>query len=399
MGRAEGFALYFRGEMEYALDRRDNVFFVACQRFFGMKKLGNLSASQEKLLLQRTGYWVGEALLAGDALDEAAARRAVNFWYEVSGLAKPEVVIADSPMGCQRAVRAARGRPGKDVTSAGLSPAVKTLSSVEQIIRQKMGALVWSDADGAVTSRVEADLRYRVEFEICSRVGVPVKLQAWSRVCRQIKAQAGPDFEDFSSWGLAWLADWYCYHDFWRMAGIVRNRALEMLLEQVKAGVFMSVLLDGLAVLSRRPAAVRRNGPGELHSHAGPAILWRDGCRFYFLNGIPIDEKIITTSGRELDSCLLLETKNEEQRREIVRKIGIERVCRELKAKTIDSWNGYELLELPLPGMAIRAKYLKMRNPSLGVYHLEGVPPDIKTCRDALSWRIGGREWNPAILT
>ncbi|MDA8171938.1 MAG: hypothetical protein M0Z48_08975 [Nitrospiraceae bacterium] len=361
-----------------------------------MKKLGNLSADQERLLIECADYWVWEALLAGDAMDVSAAGEAVNFWYKVSGLACPEVIIADSPMGCQRAVKAS---PAGRARSSARQPAVKSLSSVEQTIRQKMGALVWSDADRAVTSRVEGDLRYRVEFEICSRVGAPVKLQVWSRVSRQIRGRVGPCFEDFSSWGLAWLADWYCYYDFWRRIGVVRHPALELLLEQVKAGAFMSVLLDGLAVLARRPAAVRRNEAGELDNHDGAAVEWRDGCRFYFLNGIPIDENIITTPGRKLDPALLLKTTNAEQRREIVRKIGIERVCRELNAQTVDRWNGYELLELPLPGMATRAKYLKMRNPSLGVYHLEGVPPDIKTCREALSWRIGGREWNPAKLT
>ena len=28
-----------------------------------------------------------------------------------------------------------------------------------------------------------------------------------------------------------------------------------------------------------------------------------------------------------------------------------------------------------------------MRNPSIGVYHVEYVPPEIKTCKEALAWR------------
>lgn len=368
-----------------------------------MKKLEYLSADQEKLLVECADYWVRESLLAGDGMDAEAARSAVRFWYKIAGLAKPEVLIADSPEACQFALKEFKGKPEKDPASrrlaAGWVCSGEDLASIEQTIKHKLSALVWSRADRIISDLVEGDLRYRVEFEICSRVGMPVKIQAWSRVCRQIKTNLGPFYEDFSSWGLAWLADWYCYYDFWGRMGIASHPLLELLLEQVKAGAFISILLDGFAVLSRRPAAVRRNGYNELHDNSGPAIEWRDGCRFYFLNGMATDERIITAPGRELDPGLLLKAKNAEERRELVRKIGIERICRELNARTVDRWNGYELLELPLPDMAIRAKYLKMRNPSIGVYHLEGVPPEINTCLEALSWRIGGRKWNPAKLT
>ena len=376
-----------------------------------MRKVESLSESEEKLLARCADYWVGQALLAGDALDAGAAGDAIHYWYKASGLRTPEVQIADSPLGCQRALRSfARHQAGKETGRKQPAGYFRSFTACAagpdewpglpaRAIMRNMGALIWSDADQEVSSRVEWGLRYRVEYEICSRVGAPVKLKVWSRVCRQLKALAGPDFDDFSSWGLAWLADWYCYYDFWQRMGLVRHPVLKLAMEQIKSGVFMSMLMDGFAVLSRRPVEVHRNGAGELHNNAGPAILWRDGCRFYFLNGAPVDEKIIATPGRELSSSLLLRSGNPEERREIVRKIGIERVCRELHAKTVDRWNGYELLELPLPDMATRAKYLKMRNPSLGVYHLEGVPPVIKTCRDALSWRIGGRKWNPAKLT
>ena len=367
-----------------------------------MRKLGSLSESQEKLLVRCADDWVGQALLAGDNMDAAGARGAVHYWYKASGLRRPEVLIADSPLGCQRAVRSFMRHQVKNTRAEreceGRATAEWPLPPARTVMRN-MGALIWSDADRTVLEQVDWDLRYRVEYEICSRVGAPVKLQVWSRVCRQLKALAVDDFEDFSLWGLAWLADWYCYYDFWQKIGVVVHPLLGLAIEQMKSGVFISVLGDGFAVLARRPVEIHRNSAGEMHNNAGPAILWRDGCRFYFLNGVPVDEKIITTPGRELDSSLLLETRNPEERRELVRKIGVERVCRELQAKTVDRWNGYELLELPLPDMAIRAKYLKMRNPSLGVYHLEGVPPEIKTCQEALSWRIGGRKWNPVKLT
>lgn len=73
-------------------------------------------------------------------------------------------------------------------------------------------------------------------------------------------------------------------------------------------------------------------------------------------------------------------------RREIVRKIGIERICKDLKAKVLESAGDYELLELDLQDGRFRP-YLKMKNPSIGCYHIEGVPPDCDTLEKALNSR------------
>ena len=95
---------------------------------------------------------------------------------------------------------------------------------------------------------------------------------------------------------------------------------------------------------------------------------------------------------------MILRTTNAEVRREIVRKIGIERACQQLAAKVVDRQGElYELLLLDL-GDKRRRPYLKMRNPSLGVYHLEGVHPTCKTVEEALRWRNNSAA-QPVILT
>jgi len=68
----------------------------------------------------------------------------------------------------------------------------------------------------------------------------------------------------------------------------------------------------------------------------------------------------------------------------------------------VDRWEDYELLEVCFPnpaGPPTRARYLKMKNPSTGKWHIEGVPPSVGTCREALSWRVEGLEWDPEVIT
>lgn len=46
-----------------------------------------------------------------------------------------------------------------------------------------------------------------------------------------------------------------------------------------------------------------------------------------------------------------------------------------------------------------RRRYLKMRNPSVGVWHLEAVHPSCATVQQAKNYRAGGQEWKPSIVT
>jgi hypothetical protein len=57
----------------------------------------------------------------------------------------------------------------------------------------------------------------------------------------------------------------------------------------------------------------------------------------------------------------------------------------------LDTQGNYSLLAVML-GNDVRSacNFLKMLNPSIGVWHMEGVPNNIRTVRDALLWRNNG---------
>ena len=127
--------------------------------------------------------------------------------------------------------------------------------------------------------------------------------------------------------------------------------------------------------------------------------MYPDGWAIYALYGVRVPQALVETPADALDPHeWVLKQTNAEIRREAVRKIGIERVCERLGAKVIDTQGDmYELLLLDL-GDRRRRPYLKMRNPSLGVFHIEGVHPDVKTVEAALTWR-NGTSTPPTVLT
>lgn len=115
-------------------------------------------------------------------------------------------------------------------------------------------------------------------------------------------------------------------------------------------------------IVSERPTVVRMNSQERLHNENGPALAFADGWTVYALNGVRVPAALVETPAERLPATMLLQTTNTEVRREIVRKIGIERVCKDLNARCVDRQGDYELLELDL-GDGRRRPYLKMLNP------------------------------------
>ena len=148
-------------------------------------------------------------------------------------------------------------------------------------------------------------------------------------------------------------------------------------------------------VVSEKPIEIKMKN-GMLHNEKGMSVQYADGFGVYSLNGVRVSKELIMTPAEKLNPQILLKEQNAEIRREIVRKIGIERVCQKLGAKVLDKKNDYELLNLDI-GNRVRP-YLKMLNPSIGTYHIEGVHPNCKTVEQALNWR-NQMEEEPIVLT
>jgi hypothetical protein len=175
------------------------------------------------------------------------------------------------------------------------------------------------------------------------------------------------------------------------------ERYLERSLKRVElfdAGLWLYWICPNEIVLVPRPAL--KTIPVEtdddwqsrlaLHSTDGPAVFYPNGKRAYFINSVEVSAELIETPAEKLDAGLILTERNVNVRREIVRKIGIERICLDLDARRIDSEGDYELLLLDLRD-GRRRPFLKMRNPSIGVYHIEGVAPHCQTVSEAIAWR------------
>ena len=145
--------------------------------------------------------------------------------------------------------------------------------------------------------------------------------------------------------------------------------------------------LDDVVIVSDTLREVHYNPGGQLHNSTGPAIRYEGGFCVWALNGVRVPKWLVETKDTELDPKKFAELNNVEIRREFVRKIGIERLIDKLNTEILDQDGDYELHLVDLGDEVGEWPYLKMLNPSIGVWHMECVEQACKTVKEALEWR------------
>ncbi|MEG5147916.1 leucine-rich repeat domain-containing protein, partial [Microcoleus sp. AT9b-C2] len=134
-----------------------------------------------------------------------------------------------------------------------------------------------------------------------------------------------------------------------------------------------------------RPRHLRFDSQNRLHAEGEPAIEFADGWNFYYYHGVRLPEKYGKVHPNQWQSQWLLGEENAEVRRVLIEGIGYDRLCQELSAKQIDSWQEYALLQIDNADVEPIC-LLKMTCPSTGFIHALRVPPNLTSAREAIGW-------------
>jgi hypothetical protein len=134
---------------------------------------------------------------------------------------------------------------------------------------------------------------------------------------------------------------------------------------------------------------VRIDERNRFHSLTSPAIRWKNGAEFFYLNGVNFEkdlwEKVVN---KTISSKEVLSLDNIEQRMAALRVIGVEKILE--TATLIDHAKGYELYQIKNI-FTITAYYLKYADPSTGRVYISGIDPKVgvkKSAIKALAWKF-----------
>jgi len=179
---------------------------------------------------------------------------------------------------------------------------------------------------------------------------------------------------------------WAGYYDYAESIGVKFDKHKLDLFTRFTANIGFCLPFKDTFIYSLKPTKIHWNN-GRLHNPNGKAVEYADGWGWYALNGIPMEEWQVITPIAELSLEKILSVEDIDQRRELVRRVGVERLVS--AGKEIDRLGDYKLLDMrSVYKRRTPTLFLLMKNPSVpDTWHCEGVSSECKTVIDALNWR------------
>lgn len=183
-----------------------------------------------------------------------------------------------------------------------------------------------------------------------------------------------------------WWTVWAGFYDYAESIGVVFDQHKLDLFTRFTSNIGFCLPFQGIFIYSLKPTRIHWNN-GRLHNTSGKAVEYADGWGWYALNGIPMEEWQVVTPAAELSLEKILSVEDIDQRRELVRRVGVERLASE--GKELDRLGDYKLLDMrSVYKRNTPTLFLLMKNPSVpDTWHCEGVSSECKTVLDALNWR------------
>ncbi len=280
---------------------------------------------------------------------------------------------------------------------------------VSSQIREQVDLQVWSQVASQVNSQVNSQVVLQVESQVESQVGLQVSsqvnsqireqvdLQVMSQVWSQIKLNMQEFTFVYPYFDCQFWAGWFSFYEFFRNeCGISYPSEYDTFKNCQDYGMVFP--LDELCIVCQPPTIIKKNNSG-LHCENGPALSYNGDNEIYALNGVVMKKEYVMTPSHDISGEMILKETNTEMRRELLRKVGVERAMDSLPHKLLEKRGNYELYSIDLSNEVKDARYLKMLNPSVGVWHIEGIEPGISTIADALKWRNNNWYEDAEILT
>ncbi|MEG4855103.1 hypothetical protein QUB10_29990 [Microcoleus sp. B5-D4] len=149
---------------------------------------------------------------------------------------------------------------------------------------------------------------------------------------------------------------------------------------------------EKICIICDRPLHLRFDAKNRLHAEGEPTIAFADGYSLYFHHGVKLPEQYGKVHPDLWQAEWLLSEENAELRRVLIERIGYDRICQQLQAVKLDTWQEYTLLKID--NADVEPIYLlKMTCPSTGHIHALRVPPDVRsssraslTAKEAIRW-------------
>ena len=352
---------------------------------------GGLTDEERERMAQHTALWIQRAMRTESA-DPVAIEAAIKGLYRISGLAEPRVILVPSPF-----VMAMAG----GIAATFYATIAATYAATDAATY----AATWAATKDA-TEDATKDATYDATRAATNQWRTLAASFVGERYA-DAALNAAKNWTVVYQGGNMWAA-WDCYLTACRdILGLrLPSHDAYAYWEQAAINGGFRWMHPKFCLVSDFPEILRVNSQNQPHAEFGPSHRWRDGFSIWHLNGVRVEQWMAESHPDDLDARRVLQIENVDQRREVIRRMGSERLVAQLDATVLDVetrevGGRYELLAIDM-NHGEPWRFLKMNNQSIGAVHVEAVPRQCETVRHAINWRASqdiNQDWFPSQLT
>ena len=364
-----------------------------------MKYIEELTLEQKERIPEWVDKWIKIGLKTGET-DWKTFEKYILICYQKAGIKFPNKIIrVQSPIIGAFAASIAGRILNNDAVHGAVGGAVH--GAVDGAVHGAVHGAVRGAVDDAVRGAVHSAVHGAVRGAVDDAVRDAVDGAVHSAVHGAVRGAVDDKKFNWHYWlgGQFWVGGWWgspSYVSFFtdvcklELSDDIMKRATAY--RKICESVNYIWVNKNFVMVCARPKHIYKNNNGQLHCENGKAIEYPDGWGLYMLNGVRVPEWLVKTPSEKIDPALALKESNADIQREIIRKVGAERMLKVCNAKTLDDWNdpktgyNYKLMEMSV-GNNIQRKYLYFEHASMkGIFYAKPVPPECKKSIEARAW-------------
>ena len=311
-------------------------------------KLEKLTPDQEKLMLEVRDEWVNLALKENvKGINKTLFEEGIEWLYkDLLGKPKPKVVYCDSWLSCLITINVFKNLSHKQIEKLGASVGDSVVDSVRDSVEDSVGASVRDSVEDSVGDSVMASVRNSVrasvEDSVVDSVGASVRdsvrasvgdsvwasvwdsvvdsvrdsvwASVWASVWDSVrdsvwasvmasvrdsvrdsvKGDLQKEFNNYSSYNGFSNYGWVSFYDFFERINVLDNFKFKQYKKLIKSNCFNVYEYENYVFAIQPPIVITKNDSGVLNSIEDAAVQFKDGTKYYYIQGRNISEELFT---------------------------------------------------------------------------------------------------------
>lgn len=315
-------------------------------------------------------------------IDRPQVAAAINTAYNLIGFPEPEIIFCDSPLDALLKIQP-------------LSSCGELWMETASAIRNKIHNEVYDSLRDQLTRELEnyiySQLYNPLYDRLVNQLHLHVKEEAYDLLEDKLREKFMIFFLKMTHNNNFIVSELSACHGSWvdfciSVLNLECDRSLYELFESLTTNCGWIYPYADNCFACDRPQQINFDSTGLLHAEGQPAVEFAGEFNLYCYRGVRLPETYGRVAPAAWQAEWLLTTKNAEVRRVLIQAIGYEKICQELQAIELDSWQEYTLLKIDSEVDIEPIHLLKMTCPSTGKIHALRVPPGVRSAKKAISW-------------